>query len=199
MFIFFSFITLFEEDITIGNGLLIEPEKYLCALDDAVIIAQKHIIKECEEEKCKEHYKIKAKVTVRVKGLPVFGETIFPSNNDIGFFIKISGTIIKAGVPKLLEHQKEYTCSNCHCIVTVQATYEKYYLVTSPSKCKKCHNKNFKPNGKVDAFNFIDYQEVKVQEHFGKSKIGTVPRTILVTLEGDLVDSCKPGDDVIIT
>lgn len=43
-----------------------------------------------------------------------------------------------------------------------------------------------------------DYQEVKVQEQITALSIGTVPRSIAVILEDDLVDSCKPGDDLWI-
>ena len=29
--------------------------------------------------------------------------------------------------------------------------------------------------------------------------VGSVPRSMWVVLEDDMVDSCKPGDDVIVT
>ena len=43
-----------------------------------------------------------------------------------------------------------------------------------------------------------DFQEIKVQELIQNLGIGTVPRCVWVVLEDDLVDSCKPGDDVTI-
>ncbi|KAJ1555778.1 DNA helicase mcm9 [Cladochytrium tenue] len=43
-----------------------------------------------------------------------------------------------------------------------------------------------------------DYQEIKVQEQVTKLAIGNIPRAITVILENDLVDTCKPGDDVSI-
>jgi DNA replicative helicase MCM subunit Mcm2 (Cdc46/Mcm family) len=43
-----------------------------------------------------------------------------------------------------------------------------------------------------------DYQEIKVQELIQNLAIGTIPRSMWVVLEDDLVDSCKPGDDVTI-
>ena len=43
-----------------------------------------------------------------------------------------------------------------------------------------------------------DYQEIKVQEHLGLFSLGTVPKSVKVVLENDLVDSCKAGDDVTI-
>lgn len=44
-----------------------------------------------------------------------------------------------------------------------------------------------------------NYQEVKIQEQINLLPVGSVPRSIWAVLEDDMVDSCKPGDDVIIT
>lgn len=38
----------------------------------------------------------------------------------------------------------------------------------------------------------------KFQEQVNKLSIGTIPGSMWVVLENDLVDCCKPGDDVII-
>ena len=44
--------------------------------------------------------------------------------------------------------------------------------------------------------NCKDYQEIKIQEQMTHLALGAIPRSIWVTLEDDLVDSVKPGDDV---
>ncbi|GFS19589.1 DNA helicase MCM9-like [Elysia marginata] len=46
--------------------------------------------------------------------------------------------------------------------------------------------------------NCRNYQEVKVQEQVQRLSMGTIPRSMWVVLEDDLVDSCKAGDDVTI-
>lgn len=43
-----------------------------------------------------------------------------------------------------------------------------------------------------------DYQEIKVQEKLDLYSAGSLPRSIIAILEDDLVDACKPGDDVTI-
>ena len=43
-----------------------------------------------------------------------------------------------------------------------------------------------------------DYQEVKIQEQVQKLAVGTIPRSMWVVLEDDLVDCCKAGDNVTI-
>lgn len=44
-----------------------------------------------------------------------------------------------------------------------------------------------------------NYQEIKLQEQIHMLPVGSIPRSMWVALEDDLVDSCKPGDDIIVT
>lgn len=44
---------------------------------------------------------------------------------------------------------------------------------------------------------YKDYQELKVQEKAGQC-FGKVPRSVAVLLDEDLVETAKPGDDVIV-
>jgi DNA replicative helicase MCM subunit Mcm2 (Cdc46/Mcm family) len=37
-----------------------------------------------------------------------------------------------------------------------------------------------------------------MQELVSNLSLGTLPRSIWVSLEDDLVDTCKPGDDIIV-
>ena len=41
-----------------------------------------------------------------------------------------------------------------------------------------------------------DHQEIKVQEKLSNIGVGCMPRSIWTCLDEDLVDKCKPGDDV---
>ena len=43
-----------------------------------------------------------------------------------------------------------------------------------------------------------DYQEVRIQEQVHKLTVGSIPRSITLVLHDDLVDRCKPGDDVTV-
>jgi DNA helicase MCM9 len=39
---------------------------------------------------------------------------------------------------------------------------------------------------------------MKIQEQVARLSLGTIPRSMWVTLQDDLTDTCKPGDDVNI-
>ena len=43
-----------------------------------------------------------------------------------------------------------------------------------------------------------NYQEIKIQEQVQRLAVGTIPRSMWVILLDDLVDTCKPGDDVTV-
>ena len=43
-----------------------------------------------------------------------------------------------------------------------------------------------------------NYQEMKIQEQVQRLGMGTIPRSMWIVLEDDLVDSCKAGDDVTV-
>lgn len=60
-----------------------------------------------------------------------------------------------------------------------------------------CKNKNF---AAIDGTSeYSDYQEIKLQELFKTLKPGLIPRSMCIILENTLVETCKPGDDVMIT
>lgn len=43
-----------------------------------------------------------------------------------------------------------------------------------------------------------DYREIKIQESLQRVTSSNLPRSFSVILEDDLVEACKPGDDVAI-
>ena len=44
---------------------------------------------------------------------------------------------------------------------------------------------------------YQNYQKIKIQESPGKVAAGRLPRAKDVILLADLVDSCKPGDEIV--
>jgi DNA replicative helicase MCM subunit Mcm2 (Cdc46/Mcm family) len=43
-----------------------------------------------------------------------------------------------------------------------------------------------------------DYQEIRMQETVNKLDVGSMPTSMWVTLEDDLVDSCKPQHHCVV-
>ncbi|XP_066994088.2 uncharacterized protein [Anabrus simplex] len=198
-----SFGTLFDTRIELGNSILSNPKHYLPVFDKALIDAQAYLL-EKESEESKKDLTIKTKVHARITGLPLCPElhrTIFPKNDDVGSFLRVSGTVVRTTTPKMLEFQRNYRCSKCKYVCLIKADYEQFYIITPPRLCKNpegCRGTNIAPLKTIDNLNYRDYQEIKIQEQVAKLNVGAIPRSMWVTLEDDLVDNCKPGDDIVV-
>jgi DNA replicative helicase MCM subunit Mcm2 (Cdc46/Mcm family) len=108
----------------------------------------------------------------------------------------------------MLEECKIYQCQNqrpkCGYTFSVLADPEQGYTLPQPKTCPRvlvvngvkeyCKCTQLREIDNV----CVDYQEIKLQDKMENLSFGTMPRSILVSLEGDLVDKVNPGDDVIV-
>ncbi|RUS90636.1 hypothetical protein EGW08_001633 [Elysia chlorotica] len=197
--------SLFEFNMEFCNRLLPAPLSLLAAFDSALVMAETSLKQELDEQGTQAHMTVKKKVHVRVMSLPVCPElsrTCLPRTSDIGSFLSITGTVIRTSLVRVLEHEKEYICTRCRTVVMAQADFEQFYSLTKPQTCpnEACGGNNFVLLGDSGQgpSNCRNYQEVKVQEQVQRLTMGTIPRSMWVVLEDDLVDVCKAGDDVTI-
>ncbi|XP_045535484.1 DNA helicase MCM9 [Papilio machaon] len=203
-----DFMKLFETYPDVGDKVLCSPVQSLPICNHDIIKAQQTIL-ESEEYKTlisQLRYKfLKRNVQARFFGLPVCPElhrTVFPKNVDMGCFLKVSGTVVRVTQTKMLEYQRKYVCMKCKFENCVEADFENRYILRGPSKCgnndMRCKCSTFTQVNLVSREHCRDYQEIKIQEQVNKLSIGTIPGSMWVVLEDDLVDTCKPGDDVNI-
>ncbi|XP_063233994.1 DNA helicase MCM9-like isoform X2 [Bacillus rossius redtenbacheri] len=195
-----NFVTLYETSPELGDGILASPNAVLALCDAALVQAQRRVLPDPPPARPP----VKLNVHARVTGLPTCPEllrTMFPRSEDLGSFLQVSGTVVRIVTPKILEFRREYVCSKCRRAFQAQANYEQFYVMTPPTSCpnpEPCKGTNFKAVKTIDQQNCKDYQEIRIQEQVTKLKVGMIPRSMWVTLEDDLVDSCKPGDDVLV-
>ncbi|KAK8752353.1 hypothetical protein OTU49_005037 [Cherax quadricarinatus] len=148
---------------------------------------------------------MKINIHARITGLPTCPELYrhaVPRTCDVGHLLCVSGTVVRTTAGKMLEYQKEFICTKCKHVFNVKADHDQYYHLNKPNRCpnpEACYSTNFSPLGASSPpMHTKDYQEIKIQEQVQKLVVGTIPRSLWVTLEDDLVDACKPGDDVLI-
>lgn len=66
------------------------------------------------------------KVYIFPSALPVCPElykSVFPRNEDLGSFLRISGTVVRRTMPKMLEFRKTYICNKCKHSFTVNVRH----------------------------------------------------------------------------
>ncbi|XP_053605707.1 DNA helicase MCM9-like isoform X2 [Plodia interpunctella] len=181
---------------------------YSINIDQDIIKAQQNILEQEEYHSLLdklEYTFLKRNVHARFFGLPVCPElhrTVFPKNVDLGCFLKVTGTVVRVTQLKMLEYQRKYICMKCRFENVIIADFEHRYILRAPSKCgnteMRCKSTNFNQVHMVSREYCKDYQEIKIQEQVNKLSIATIPGSLWVVLEDDLVDCCKPGDDVNI-
>ena len=123
-------------------------------------------------------------------------------SSDVGVIIQVRGTVIRTGQIKMLESERQYSCDKCAHVFRVLADMDQYNgSLAVPTSCtseraKPCKSTTFTV---VEGTRVCrDYQEIKIQEQLSLLNVGSIPRSMMVVLEDDLVDRCKPGDDVVV-
>lgn len=120
--------------------------------------------------------------------------------NYIGKFISVKGTVVRVGNIKPFVQKMAFTCTRCEEMQVLTLPDGKYY---PPTRCtnEECRSKSFLPCRRSEETQTIDFQTIRLQEivETGLHESGRVPRTLECELMGDIVDSCVPGDIVVVT
>ncbi|NP_001333089.1 DNA helicase MCM9 isoform X1 [Danio rerio] len=198
-------MTLFEDNMEVGECFNAFPSKVLPIFDNALQRAAQ-AISQSSSSSPQDTFRLKHNMHVRISGLPVCPELTrdhIPKARDVGHFLSVTGTVIRTSVTKVLEYERDYMCNKCRHVFSVQASFEQFYTFTPPTSCPSeegCGSFKFTCLSGSDAPPAAckDYQEIKIQEQVQKLSVGSIPRSMLIILEDDLVDSCKSGDDITV-
>ncbi|KAJ8009035.1 hypothetical protein DPEC_G00084660 [Dallia pectoralis] len=195
-------MTLFEANMEVGEYFNAYPSEVIHIFDDALHRAASNFF---ENQTQPGLHKIKRHLHARITGLPVCPELTrenIPRSRDTGHFLSVTGTVIRTSVAKVLEYEKDYMCCKCRHVFSLQADFEQFYSFVPPTSCPNqdlCNSNKFTClSGSSTPASCRDYQEIKIQEQAQRLSVGSIPRSMVVILEDDLVDSCKSGDDVTV-
>ncbi|XP_068087469.1 DNA helicase MCM9 [Hyperolius riggenbachi] len=195
-------MTLFETNMEIGDFFNAFPNEVLQVFDNALRRAAMSLMHLNSQH---DKFIMKQNLHVRITGLPVCPELTrehIPRTRDVGHFLSVTGTVIRTSLVKVLEYEQDFMCAKCKHVITVKADFEQYYSFSPPVSCTNeegCNSTKFTCLSEVSSpATCRDYQEIKIQEQVQRLSVGSIPRSMIVVLEDDLVDSCKSGDDVTI-
>ncbi|XP_007952382.1 DNA helicase MCM9 [Orycteropus afer afer] len=196
-------MTLFETNMEIGEYFNVFPNEVLTIFDSALRRSALTILQSLSQP---EDASMKQNLHARISGLPVCPELMrehIPKTKDVGHFLSVTGTVIRTSLVKVLEFERDYMCNKCKHVFVVKADFEQYYAFCRPSSCpslESCDSSKFTCLSGLSSSpaRCRDYQEIKIQEQVQRLSVGSIPRSMKVILEDDLVDSCKSGDDLTI-
>lgn len=191
----------------LGHLILREPSKHLLLFSKALVLESSRLGEATANAPVDERRRSFPKVNIhaRVSWLPSFHRKLNVSSirsSDVDTFLQFTGTVVRSGALKVLEAQRVFRCGNPKCgepVVVSAAVHEVGSIVQRPTgPCPHCHRSSSYTESTAEKV-CHDYQEIRVQEHVQKLGMGSIPRSITVVLMHDLADTCKAGDDVVVT
>ena len=175
-------------DTRIATFLLKEPELYLKAFDEAAVEALKIENPVYADQARKE-------IHVRVKELtdPVSLREV--AKLQLNTLIMVRGMVVRSSELRPMAVVAAFRCANQHITYVEQSGV----ALKRPIKCETegCgENKNFELDDLKTEF--IDFQIIRIQELPEELPPGQLPQTFDVHLVGDIVNTARPGDRIVL-
>jgi replicative DNA helicase Mcm len=174
-------------DPELGKRLTHKPDEMLEAFNEATLAILREIHPDYEQE-------VHDKIKVRIGNYSVQKGLRDINAELIDKLVSVSGMAVRSSEVKPLAKKVAYKCTNCG--VVTESTL-KGLVLKKPGKCSACGEKELEmdPENSI----FIDFQMVRLQELPEDLPAGQLPHYVEVTVMGDLVDQCRPGDRIMLT
>jgi replicative DNA helicase Mcm len=182
-----DYIDLDSYDPMLAKEITHKPDEYLDSFNQAVLSILQEIHPDYEQE-------IREKIRVRIGNYTVQKGLREINAELIDKLVGVSGMVVRSSEVKPLAKKIGYRCSNCG---TVTGAELKGLVLKRPSKCPACSEKELEMDPESSVF--IDFQLVRLQELPEDLPAGQLPHYVEVTVMGDLVDQCRPGDRIMLT
>nr|WP_236561642.1 minichromosome maintenance protein MCM [Nitrososphaera sp. AFS] len=163
------------------------PDEMLEAFNNAVL----SILTEIHPDYAKE---VQDKIKTRIGNYTVQKGLRDINAEVIDKLIGVSGMVVRSSEVKPLAKKIGYRCLNCDAITESQM---KGLVLKRASRCGNCSEKELEMDPENSVFN--DFQMVRLQELPEDLPAGQLPHYVEVTVMGDLVDQCRPGDRIMLT
>ncbi|CAG10746.1 unnamed protein product, partial [Tetraodon nigroviridis] len=140
--------------------------------------------------------RIAHEIHVRICNLPLVEEIRSLRQLHLNQLIRTSGVVSSCtGVLPQLGMVK-YNCNKCNFVLG--PFFQSQNQEVKPGSCPECQSQGpFEIN--MEETVYQNYQRISIQESPGKVAAGRLPRSKDAILLADLVDSCKPGDEIELT
>ncbi|XP_013135323.1 PREDICTED: DNA helicase MCM8-like [Papilio polytes] len=152
-----------------------------------------HLLEYCLHENLKCESKIKVRILNHQPVIPIANLKV----NYFGKLVTIKGTVIRVGSVGLICTSMAFECTSCH---NIQVVIQPQGIFTAPNFCQSCQSGHKFDTLQSSPFtNTTDWQVAKIQEIQSQSVSGTIPRSVEIELQGDLVGTACPGDVLSVT
>jgi len=180
--------TLANEHQVLAYFLPEAPSEMLKIFDEAA--------KEVVFSMFKNYERIVPYIHCRISELPLLEELRSLRQLHLNQLIRTGGVVTSSTgiLPQL--NMVKYDCVKCRFILG--PFYQGQNVEMKPGSCPQCQSRGpFEIN--MEETLYQNYQKIKIQESPSKVAAGRLPRSKDVILLADLVDACKPGDEIEVT
>ena len=186
-----NFEDLLIADRQLAEGLLDEPEEFLEHGNNAAF-NQLQIQDPEYADKIRD-----LGINVRLRGLPFSTPLRKLSSEHIGKIAMLEGIVIRATNVRPLVTNGVFRCKRCEDTIVVPQSGN---FLTFPFRCTNPTCRNTRSFEFVqEESEFIDSQELRIQEYPEELPPGQTPRSLDIQLIGkDIVDLARPGDRVYV-
>jgi len=183
-----NYQTLANEHQVLAYFLPEAPSEMLKIFDEAA--------KEVVLSMFKNYERIAPYIHCRISELPLLEELRSLRQLHLNQLIRTCGVVTTSTgiLPQLC--MVKYDCVKCRFVLG--PFYQGQNEEMKPGSCPQCQSRGpFEIN--MEQTLYQNYQKIRIQESPSKVAAGRLPRSKDVVLLADLVDSCKPGDEIEVT
>lgn len=183
--IYVNFVSLFETDTENAQKILRNPRHYLPLCNEAAVKAQ--------EQLCKTEQTVKTRVHIRITAVPIKIDV-----GQIGELVSTSGIVVRMSQPTVMKMKKRFICKKCKHINLVKLEWERQ-MFRNIKQCQSCRSESLTASTSLEQDDCSDYQEIKIQDKCKTDTRSCYSVGLQVILLDDLIDKCKPGDNVDVS
>lgn len=182
-----DYIDLDSHNPLLAKEITHMPDEYLESFGEAVLSVLREIHPDYEQE-------VRDRIRVRIGNYTVQKGLREINAELIDKLVSVSGMVVRSSEIKPLGKKIAYRCTNCG---TLTDALLKGLALKKPAKCPACSERELEMDPETSLF--VDFQMVRLQELPEDLPAGQLPHYVEVTVMGDLVDQCRPGDRIMLT
>jgi len=171
----------------LANRVLLDPDSSLPAFKTAAF-------ETLRSENALYADRVKRELRVRIRGIPDQVPLRKVDTSYLDRMLSVAGMVVRTSELRPLMTEAAWVCQSGHLSFEDQDDM----ALKRPVKCEICgESRNFDLDRKQSRY--VDFQIVRIQELPEELPPGQLPQFFDVNVEGDIVNTARPGDRVVLT
>ncbi|NWG09685.1 MAG: minichromosome maintenance protein MCM [Nitrososphaerales archaeon] len=190
-----DFEDLLVQNVDMANRLRNNPDELLLNKPDEISAFNKAAYETLRIINPNYAEKIRKDIQVRIRNLTDSVSLRGITTEHLDKLVSVNGMVVRASELKPLAVEASFKCTNGHVTKVTQSGM----VLKKPQRCDEASCKSVKFELDMKNTVFVDYQVIRLQEPPEELPPGQLPQAFDVSMQGDIVNTARPGDRVILT